>query len=816
MPDVENFDMDSVLDAFQEFVAAPNYYMEAFGIRARRHTEVEDHNGFSVFPIPIIGVEVGVKYTDPSDLVKGGEVYLHVEDLKSLVPFAHSKMVKLHVKFDGGSSSTDGLFNCVVDYHLEHADGHGTEEGSLKMVRELRGGKWHTNVKTESHPFAGGPEKTIIPVRISNMEVDIESDRATMLTAKYLNPTMNRDLDVKIVRTKYEITGSDKEVEFKLDASNKGVRYSGELAFKMSPGKPTNIVVDLNRGSQKILQLQVQIKMKGSDFNLRGKYVLLGVEKGTFFAVSEAGVLTLKTGPYKMTVELHLGRSINVKAEKDGVVMWTYKTLREDKSSGGNFLYEINSDMTLNPVSKLYNAIESHYPFGAFTKRSNKIKIFVDSSKNTLLNKFKIDFEIIKDDVKVVDLVADTTKSPYKFRLVAPNLFEKLGVVEDALIVSVDHQRGRSLVVDANFDGGLHLDINHRPNSLGGRTINVLATKAGEEMFKYLGDTSKVDDADMLKVGLKGNFDLNPKSVVSRLIVSRYKILTPFTNRKSDFEFFWDKKNKNFLLNKFYVKGNLVKDGDNVFNLLVSTNQKPYKVHLTLPTVLGRLRPGMTEVDMDVIHKPGSSLEVKVNHRPTSSTGFKITRGSSRVEIEWNGSKFGEGEYTLTDKKFSTTQKLSSGKALTTTITWRNNWDSLKFLLDNKVNVHLGGTERRLDLNMEWAMTKMPDMDLSTPESGHFKMNAIGKNRRWGNYNINRDVSMSSANGRITCDLTGNSKFALGPLASSSPIETVIKASFDVDNMDLEGVFKKMYAGREYSITWPRGSFVMPIIKWGA
>ena len=168
LPESETFDMETVLDVFQEFVANPNPYMEAFGVRAKRHSEVEDHSGFTVFPIPFLGVEVGVKYVDPSNVFKGGEAYLHVDDLKSLIPLAHSKLVKLHVKFDGGSSPTDGLFNYEVDYHLEHSDGHGTEEGMLKIVRELRAGKWHTNIKTESHPFAGGLENTIIPGKLSS------------------------------------------------------------------------------------------------------------------------------------------------------------------------------------------------------------------------------------------------------------------------------------------------------------------------------------------------------------------------------------------------------------------------------------------------------------------------------------------------------------------------------------------------------------------------------------------------------------------------------------------------------------------------
>ena len=47
------------------------------------------------------------------------------------------------------------------------------------------------------------------------------------------------------------------------------------------------------------------------------------------------------------------------------------------------------------------------------------------------------------------------------------------------------------------------------------------------------------------------------------------------------------------------------------------------------------------------------------------------------------------------------------------------------FLLDNKIHVNLNGTERTLNLDLDWDMSKLPDIDLSFPESGHCKMNAI-------------------------------------------------------------------------------------------
>merc|ERR1712055_1134664 len=129
LPEAENFDMDTVMDLVQEFIANPDPYMEAFGVRAKRHVEDLNRSGFKQFPIPFMGAEVGIKYKDPAHRDKGGEAYVDIKDLASLVPQAKSRAVQLHAKFDGGASNADGLFTMEVDYHFEHKDGSGTEEG---------------------------------------------------------------------------------------------------------------------------------------------------------------------------------------------------------------------------------------------------------------------------------------------------------------------------------------------------------------------------------------------------------------------------------------------------------------------------------------------------------------------------------------------------------------------------------------------------------------------------------------------------------------------------------------------------------------
>merc|ERR1711988_833855 len=64
-----------------------------------------------------------------------------------------------------------------------------------------------------------------------------------------------------------------------------------------------------------------------------------------------------------------------------------------------------NSKMTLNPASKLHKFIQDNYPFGAFQTRTNNFKLFIDRhNRNFLLRKFKINFDVVKDGNKVIDI----------------------------------------------------------------------------------------------------------------------------------------------------------------------------------------------------------------------------------------------------------------------------------------------------------------------------------------------------------------------------------------------------------------------------
>merc|ERR1719147_17666 len=127
----------------------------------------------------------------------GGEAVVHVDNLQALVSKAHSSEVKLHMKFEGGASPKDGIFDFEIDYHLTHADGDGVEEGQLDITRKKQASNYITEIKTSTKPFASKP---IIPATISNADILLESDRQTFLKLSYVNPAKERDLVVSIKR----------------------------------------------------------------------------------------------------------------------------------------------------------------------------------------------------------------------------------------------------------------------------------------------------------------------------------------------------------------------------------------------------------------------------------------------------------------------------------------------------------------------------------------------------------------------------------------------------------------------------------------
>merc|ERR1712013_276099 len=751
-----------------------------------------------------LGVHMGLKYKDAAQPLKGGKIQLKVDDLKKIFPQAHSNKVEVDAEFDGGVSMDDGLFKMVVHYSMVHSDGEGEEKGEAMIERKQTGNMWTTTIKTSASPFGG---KTIIPEAINNLEIMVESDRQTKLHAKYVNPTKNRDMYINIDRIPgqslhLEIVNGDRkhDLTFKVGDLNfrkmdgifnvavEGTSLGEAVKGELKGTKKNDVQVlqfELEKGNKKYIQIETKIKMTGFNIETRTKYsVLGGTIAGKVLLKLENGVFKFENtdSTTKDSVELSAkyveGKSLEIEGKKNGESMWTYTTNRSTKNNNKVFEMALDTFMTLNSKSKVYKFLSEKYPYGAFNTRNNQVIIIINKKeKNLFAPKFRVEVKLRKDSEKVVDLTADTTGSPYVFKLTAPNFFKRWGIEQPSIVITSDHKIGSSLVIDANILGGLHLEGKRGDNAKNGRDVSLLVKKGGVQMFKITWSTEKINNKKEFKFILHDTLDVNPESMLYKNIISQYKILTPFTSRVGEFEIDVNKKDKNLVFNKFYVKGNVMKDKNKALDVLMTTNETPYKFEFFAPALLDKIMPGMTEAEISVEHNLGQSLEIKTNFE--KFTGLKIHKTGSGNErkVELNGKEMIMGDYKLTDNSFST--KITVGNDyLEPKVTWEGKLPQTKeeaeaFMLKNNIQVKVTGSKRNLDLNLNW----------------------------------------KAENKVIEVNWTGMAQFAQGTLATATPIETSFKFKVLLDKTDLIGKFMKKINGKEYSIEFPEGSGVMPKIN---
>merc|ERR1711892_212555 len=788
----------------------------------------------------LLGVHMGLKYKDVAHPLKGGKLHLKVDDLKKIVKQAQSNKVVLDIEFDGGDVVGDGLFKVVVHYSMVHSDGEGEEKGEAMIERKHVGDMWTTIIKTTAGPHP----HPIIPASITNMEVQVESDRLTKLHVKYVNPTKQRDIHINVDRVpgksakveiingerKHDLTFQVGDLNFKkmdgvfsiaVDRTSLGEPIHGKVTG--SKNADVNVIqIELEKGNKKFIQIDTKIKkdLHAHSFEARTKYAVFGGKiAGKLLLKLENNVFTLKKtdGETKDSIELIvnvvLGESLSIEGKKNEESMWTYTTKRTTQNSNEVFELTLDTEITLSEKSKVFHFLSEKYPYGAFHARSNKIHIFVDKKhRNKLAPKFKVEIHLEKDGSEAIDLTADTTVSPYVLSLAAPNFFTRWGIHESSIEITADHQIGKSLVIDANILGGLHLEATRGDNAKNGRDFSVLTKKGGVQMFKVTWSTEKVNNENEFKFVLHDTLEVNPESVLYKNFISHYKFLTPFNTRAGEFEFYVSKKDKNVVLNKFHAKGKVMKDGNKALELLMTTDEQPYKFELFAPALLENVKHGMTEAKISVEQNPGQSLEMKTNFE--KFTGFKIYKTGSGNErkVELNGKELVMGDCTLTDSSFTT--KLTVGDDyLEPKITWKGKLPQTKeeaeaFMLKNNILVKVTGSKRNLDLNLNWKMTK-PDFNFGTPEHGKISLNAKGDN------SLSRDINWDVANKVIEVNWSGLAQFGEGRLATATPIETAFHFKILLDQADLIGQFTKKVNGKEYSIDFPEGSGVMPKITIG-
>jgi len=798
----------------------------------------------------MFGVHVGLKYKDPADRLQGGQLRVAIDDMKALFPRAQSKRIDVKLNFDGGASKKDGLFNLKLDYLLEHGDGDGDETGTLSLFRKKEGNNWVSQLKTMTTGSIGG--SPIIPAAITNAKVDITSDRKTKFNVKYFNPSKGRDMEINVDRipgkqAKIQVTSNGKSlVDLTFTASDFDLRRP-DGNFKVAvEGKIMNddiegnvegkkssqgyrVKIDLSKGNRKALQVDAKVRADPSNSQYSTKTIysaMGGVIQGTIMMKYENKEFTFSNtdkntkDKVELRVYLNPGEKLEIEGKKNGDSMWTYKTLRSTVNTDDKFELTLNTDLTLNSKSVLWTMMDKYYPYGAFNTRRNEVRIFADKkNKNLLLPKFLVDVKLYKEGEKVVTLNVDTTSKPYNFLFVAPNVFKRWNIKYDKIEGTMDHVIGKSLEINTNLGGGIQIKGDRGDNNKGGRDINIVTKKAGKQMMKIHVETEKTVNDNEIRLILRDTVEIDRDSVLYRRIVNNYRLLTPFTKRSGEFEIYVNKKDRNVLLNKFSIKGEVKKDSTTVMKALLTTDEKPYKMYLYLPALLNKIYSDMDEYKVTVTHNPGQLLEVVTNGKKFE--GFKIARigSSNEREIVINGKKLGSGDYTLTDNSFSTKVTVADGNWLEPKITWegklpKNKEEAAAFLMKNRLQVSATGSRRHFNGDLSWKMDR-PDFDFTTPWDCKMTLNLEGEGPNWGTYSLKRDMKASVANKVIEFSVGGDASFTEGVFAKISPVHTDVKMKYLMNERDLIGKFSKVMKGKEYSVEFPEGSFVFPKITWG-
>merc|ERR1712013_272924 len=387
-------------------------------------------------------------------------------------------------------------------------------------------GEWKFLVKSETVPFVPlpllSPYSPVVPESISNVEF------ALTLTPPLIGAATNHTLEFKVGGS----TPQEKTLDF--NANIMGTPLTGKLLYKghgSGQKERAQLKATITDGVETLVDLSGQLDgpfMAWTRMRLKNHKSKTGLYK----IQREDEKITVEVGQrqyggiYKL---LLWPRAYKIQAFDNNALMYSYQFNKEVDMNPDTYELTLTSEMALNPSSMLFQLLP-YYNISSFQQGSSKFKIFIEkNNRNFILPKFRLELEVDRDGVRVVDVRGNTVASPNSFSASIPGLFGLIGISENPATLTIDHQSSsaqRSLVVETNLVGGMRFDASETPSVITqGRIIEVEATKSGTRMWKYFGVT--------------------------------------------------EKKNKNALLNKFYVNAKVEKDSITVADVMISTTTSP-------------------------------------------------------------------------------------------------------------------------------------------------------------------------------------------------------------------------------------------------
>ena len=812
---------DELFDAAQAFLMNPEPLVTALGAQRVKRDAGYDKE----FTLSALGVGFGLDYTDKSNPMKGGKAYVKFP-LKKFVPQAKSEMVDLRINFDGGDA-VDGLFTMSVDYTLTH--GGAEETGTFTVTRKQSGGLWKTEISTSS---AGSHPDRLIPI----FSINAESDRRTKMHSSYkgtygqLTFIIDRvpgeklaaevDFNGVIYSANFSVNKAAMSADVVVNANGKEFKLTGKVSktdsWKLEingdingPVAVTMLIkkdfseakVEISHNNAKYLQMRLKGK-RNSDgsFKAKAKFSVLGgkIATGEFDASYADNTFNIVLKPTNfdevdLTVyfkpsfngQRYAGASFGYQAKKGGALMLKYDGVHKRTDDHKKYEASLKTELEVNEKSVMYPAfckIGKAVGSGCFKTRTMELTGFVDKqNKNKLMNKFAFALKNTKDGETRLEASIDTVKSPYELKVVSPRLMKHLGSNE--FTITADHQPGKQLTVKSSYQ---QFKFFFKHGSIpDGRNYFAEISKAGVSFLKYDLNLKFKRDNSAINMGLASQFDVNEASLFYPLFCSYASGC--FKQRKAEISMFIDKVKKNPLLTKFAIHGNVLKDGEKVAELEISTKNSPYKFMVKAPHVLPKMI-GQSSVEVSATHNLGQSLEITTNFAKAKSFSVKKTSGNMR-EVKFNGKLLFKGEVTKGENSFKQQIELGNGKKMALTVSWEK--DGLR---SNDVKVNLAGNNMNIDFEAKW--------DVSNLNDAGFEIEAEGNGPNLGKFEFERKVDWKCDSSKFKINIIGKSSSEKGWFAEKglNPVDTKIKVIFDYNKMNLNADIDKVVAGKRYSV----------------
>merc|ERR1712198_475388 len=531
---------DQIFDMIQSFLAEPETFASSWGMSRVKRSAYDKAFNFNA-----MGVAVGIDYKDPNNKLKGGKLDLTIDNLKRLVPMAKSEKVKVSFNFDGGASTTDGLFEMTVDYELNHKSGAEKIFSAFKI-----------DLKSDRNTYVKG---TYNSQRFGNYNIDVEripgKQMITTITGMghVYKITGVRDSAEHTINVKVDKDGAklatavlDADYSATLYGFKADLTYVGTGNVKIDLNGPpdfSNINFEVKLNDKTVLATKTRTKITKDQVKAEMRYVGMGhIKEGKVkFAINKKGSFMFQYLPKEgLDLKINVDRAVNGDvttwkglATRNNEEYLKYDNKITRKATAAAYTIDAESKFHVSAKSKLHPVF---CKYGCFNDRTMDAKIYVDKAKP---HKFSVDVHLKKDNEEVLTIEMNTRNSPYVFKIFAPRILPKiLPTKRESIEFSADHKPGQYIKVTSNTNAISSFSVEKTGNgeerkiTLNGKElVRGSASRGNNE----ISNTIKLPDGKHLTSTVKWRDD--------DMQCNKVEVILKGSERKLDAFMEWDVKN---------------------------------------------------------------------------------------------------------------------------------------------------------------------------------------------------------------------------------------------------------------------------------